>query len=64
MIIDVLIQVEGFGNIQCVSKIYFPRNGSFVLEKRQQVCGAENGVDVHNGHDSVPNLVVVQFKDP
>jgi len=64
VVIYILIQVEGPEDVKRVGEVDFPWDRSSVLENRQQMCGADDGINVHDGHDPVAVVVVVRLENP
>jgi hypothetical protein len=64
VVVYVLIEVKGLEYIERAGESDLSWDGGFVLENWQKMSGADDRINVHDGHDPVPVVIVVRFEDP
>ena len=64
MVIDVFVDIEGSKNIESVAEVNISWNGCIIAEDREEVCGANDGVNMYHRHSSVPVVVDIGLDNP
>jgi len=64
MVVNILVYIESSEYVEHVAKVSFPRDGPITPEDWERVCGTNYGVDMYNGHDSIPVNIKIRFNDP
>ena len=64
VVVNEFVHIEGGEDVECVAKVDFPRNGCIVAEDRKKVCGADDRIDVNNGHDPIAVAINVWLDNP
>jgi len=64
MVVKKSVHVEGGEDVKCVAKVDFPWNGRVVAEDWNKVCGADDRINVNNGHDPIAVAVNVWLNNP
>lgn len=64
VVVDILVYVEGCEDIKRVAKVNLPQDGGIAPEDWEKMSGTDNGVDVHNRHDTVSAAIELGFDNP
>ena len=64
MVINILINIKGFEDIECVAKIYAPGNGHITAEDQEEVRGTDDRVNMDHRHNSVSIVIDIGLDGP
>ena len=64
VVVNVFVDIESCKDVKRVAKVDISWNGCITLEDREEMHRADDRVDVHDRHDSIPVIVDIGLYDP
>jgi len=64
MVINILVHIKGLENVKRVAEVNLPGDSDISTKDREKVSGADDGVNVHNGHDPILVAVEIGLNNP